>query len=53
MLHWLRSVLHGSSRLGRWLRAEYGFFRAHHPAYAPVTVPPLPPHLRADSGTLD
>lgn len=53
MLHWLRSVLHGLSRPGRWLRAEYGFFRAHHPAYAPVTVPPLPPHLRADSGTLD
>jgi hypothetical protein len=52
-MHWLRSFLRGLSRLWHWLRAEYGFFRAHRPAYAPVTVPPLPPHLRADSGSLD
>jgi len=42
-MHWLRSFLRGLSLLWHWLRAEYGFFRAHRPAYAPVTVPSLPP----------
>lgn len=47
------SHLRWPQRFTQWVWAEYGPFRAHRPKYEPIVVPSLPPHLQANSPTLD